>query len=195
MNTETDNIKQQKIFSTAHSLFWKYGVKRVSVEEICREAGVSKMTFYKFYSNKIDLAKVILGDLMTQSMKRFEEIVKSEVSFSKKLEAIFMMKIEAINNFSKEFINDLYSNPDLGLKEFLEERSQYFSESVKDFYKEAQQKGNIRNNVNIDFVMAYSSHVTKLMENEQLMSLYNTPADFILEVMNMLFYGITTGTK
>jgi AcrR family transcriptional regulator len=195
MNTEIENIKQQEITKTAHKLFWKYGVKRVSVEEICREAGVSKMTFYKFYSNKIELVKAILGDLMNLSMKRFEEIVKSDISFSEKLEAIFLMKIESINNFSKEFVNDLYSKPDLGLKEFLEERSQYFSESVKKFYIEAQLQGNIRKNVNIDFVMAYSSHIVKLMENKQLMALYNTPADYILEVMNLLFYGITTRTK
>jgi AcrR family transcriptional regulator len=192
---EIENLKQQEITKTAHQLFWKYGVKRVSVEEICREAGVSKMTFYKFYSNKIELAKAILGDLMNLSMKRFEEIVKSDISFSQKLEAIFMMKIEAINNFSKEFMKDLYSNPDLGLKDFLEERAQFFSESVKKFYIEAQHQGNIRSNVNIDFVMAYSSHIAKLMENEQLMALYDTPADFILEVMNLLFYGITTRTK
>ena len=60
---------------------------------------------------------------------------------------------------------------------------------------EAQHQGNIRSNVNIDFVMAYSSHIAKLKENEQLMALYDTPADFILEVMNLLFYGITTRTK
>ena len=32
----------------------------MTIEEICGEAKVSKMTLYKFFPNKIELAKVIL---------------------------------------------------------------------------------------------------------------------------------------
>jgi AcrR family transcriptional regulator len=41
------NLKLARIASTAEKLFMKFGIRRVSVEEICREASVSKMTFYK----------------------------------------------------------------------------------------------------------------------------------------------------
>jgi len=195
MDIEIENTKQQDILKTGKTLFWKHGVKRVSVEEICKEAGVSKMTFYKFYPNKIELAKAILDAYMTLSMNRFNEIVTSENLFSKKLEAIFLIKIEVLNDFSQEFINDIYTNQTLGLRKYLEEKSQSFSEEIKQFYRVAQQKGNIRKNVNIDFVMEFSTHTTKLMENKALMAQYNSPKDFILEIMNLLFYGITTGNE
>ena len=63
------NPKQNQIISTAQSLFWKYGMRRVSIEEICRDARVSKMTFYKFFKNKVDLVKFILDKIMDESMK------------------------------------------------------------------------------------------------------------------------------
>jgi AcrR family transcriptional regulator len=47
------NQKYLKILAAGRDLFWKHGFKRVTIEEVCREAGASKMTFYKFFENKI----------------------------------------------------------------------------------------------------------------------------------------------
>jgi AcrR family transcriptional regulator len=52
-----NNKKFQSTVNKAKELFWKYGIKKVSIEEICAEAPVSKMTFYKFFKNKNDLAE------------------------------------------------------------------------------------------------------------------------------------------
>ena len=46
------SVKNDQIVKIGKDLFYKYGIKRVSVEEICAKANVSKMTFYKFYNNK-----------------------------------------------------------------------------------------------------------------------------------------------
>ena len=52
MANNISSKKYQDIKKKGKELFWKYGTKRVTVEEICREAGVSKMTYYKFFKNK-----------------------------------------------------------------------------------------------------------------------------------------------
>ena len=49
--------KKEQIVHTAETLFTRYESKRVTVEEICRLARVSKMTFYKHFSNKVELIK------------------------------------------------------------------------------------------------------------------------------------------
>lgn len=190
-----ENEKQQEILKVAHGLFWKFGIKRVTVEEICKEAGVSKMTFYKFYANKIDLAKALLDELISTSIVTVKSIIASEIPFSQKLEKMFLMKIEGINNMSMEFINDIYNNPDTGLKDFLEEQQKVSFKIMVEFYIDAQNKGFIRNEVKIDFILAYTNLIVEMMKNETLMSKYNQPQDFIVESMNMLFYGITTGNE
>ncbi|NQV51449.1 MAG: helix-turn-helix transcriptional regulator, partial [Candidatus Marinimicrobia bacterium] len=43
--------KEGDILRTAEKLFMQFGYNRVTVEEICREAKVSKVTFYKYFSN------------------------------------------------------------------------------------------------------------------------------------------------
>jgi AcrR family transcriptional regulator len=44
--------KRIQITETAIRLFSQFGTKRVTIEEICRTAGVSKVTFYKHFKNK-----------------------------------------------------------------------------------------------------------------------------------------------
>ncbi len=64
MNTvkslETGSPKFVQIVEIASELFRKYGVKRVTVEEICTTAQISKMTFYKYFANKKELADYII---------------------------------------------------------------------------------------------------------------------------------------
>ena len=68
------NPKRIQILSTGKELFWKFGFKRVTIEEISKEAGVSKMTFYKYFPNKIELAKNILDDIFDDSLVKIKLI-------------------------------------------------------------------------------------------------------------------------
>jgi AcrR family transcriptional regulator len=189
------NKKYNSILKTAKTLFWKHGIRRVSIEEICREANVSKMTFYKYFANKPDLARTILDNLIQTSIEKFKGIIESEKPFSKKLEEIFLLKLEGMDNFSMEFINDIYTNPETGLKGYMEEQQQKSMQLVVDFYKNAQQKGFIRPDVKIDFILAFSNQIIEMMKNKSLMAQYAQPQDFIIESMNVLFFGITTGNE
>ncbi|MCK4464396.1 MAG: TetR/AcrR family transcriptional regulator, partial [Bacteroidales bacterium] len=79
-----DNQKFQQIITTAKNLFWKFGIKRVSIEEICREANVSKMTFYKHFSNKPELVKYIINKITSEALAKYKNIMSQDVSFSEK---------------------------------------------------------------------------------------------------------------
>jgi AcrR family transcriptional regulator len=189
------NKKYNSILKTAKALFWKHGIRRVTIEEICREANVSKMTYYKFFPNKTDLAKTILDNLIQTSIVKFKNIVASEAPFSQRLKELFLLKVEGIDNISMEFINDIFTNPEMGLKEYMEEQQKNSLKITVDFYKDAQQKGFIRPDVKIDFLLAFSNQIMEMMKNESLMAEYTQPQDFIIESMNVLFYGITTGNE
>jgi AcrR family transcriptional regulator len=51
------------IMNTAETLFLKYGFRRVSVDEICRSAKVSRKTFYVYFANKETLVIEILDKI------------------------------------------------------------------------------------------------------------------------------------
>jgi len=185
-----NNPKYQDIFKTGKELFWKYGIKRVSIEEICREANVSKMTFYKFFPNKIELAKTIFEFVISDSLLKFEQLVHSNLSFPEKIKEMFILKLEGTKNISIEFITDIYKSPELGLREYAETQQQNSLSIFVDFLKDSQEKGLIRKEIKIDFIIFYMKQMSQMIEDEYLISKYDHPQDLIMESMNFFFYGL-----
>ena len=53
-------MKEEQIIETARTLFHKFGFKKVSMDEIAKEAGVTKRTIYMYFSSKEDLLKYFI---------------------------------------------------------------------------------------------------------------------------------------
>ena len=70
--------KFSAIVNKARELFWKHGITRVTVEEICKEANVSKMTFYRFFSNKTELGRTIIDNIMDESVEKYRSLMNEE---------------------------------------------------------------------------------------------------------------------
>lgn len=66
---------QEKILKTSLDLFFKYGIKRVTMDDIAKELGMSKKTIYQIYKEKDDL----VNQLCVVQMKK-QEIVFNEIT-------------------------------------------------------------------------------------------------------------------
>jgi AcrR family transcriptional regulator len=106
----TQNPKFISIVAKGKELFWKYGIRRVSIEEICKEAGVSKMTYYKFFRNKNSLAIYLMNKLMQEQFKQYREVWDSDISMQEKVEKAIHLKLEYTHSISMELIQDIYKS-------------------------------------------------------------------------------------
>ena len=84
MNVNLLSKKQSALLSNARTLFWQLGYRKVTIEDVCKHAGVSKMTFYKFYPDKLALAKAVYSMEAEMSLNRFRAIMQSEEAVDKK---------------------------------------------------------------------------------------------------------------
>jgi len=184
------NKKQKDILNTAKELFWKHGVSRITMEEISSKANVSKMTLYKYYSNKKELALSVLKSEMGKSMKKFRNIINSDIPFEEKLEQMFRLKMEGTTDISREFLSDIYQNPELGLHTFVEEKAAEATELFKAFLEDSQKEGLIRQDLKISFVVHYMNEMIQMVNNEKLLEDYNNPQELIMEMMRFMFYGL-----
>jgi len=64
----------QKLLDATRKLIWKQGVNKTTVDHICDEAGLSKMTFYRAYENKFDIFKEILDENYKDLGEAYERI-------------------------------------------------------------------------------------------------------------------------
>lgn len=190
-DTASTNKKHLQILATARDLFWKHGFRRVSIEEVCLQAGVSKMTFYRFFSNKIELAKEVLNREVAQAVQRFREVLAGDASPEEKIRRILLLKMEGAHHISREFLQDFYVDKELGLKKFLEEKtSQTWNEMLTDF-RRAQENGVFRRDMKPEFLIYFSQKMTELITDEKLLAMYNSPQDLVMELTNFVSYGIS----
>ena len=190
METES-NSKKVQILATGKELFWKFGFKRVTIEEICREAGVSKMTFYKFFPNKTKLATAIMDVVFEESLLKIRKIDKEHESADKTFKKFLQLKSEGSRDISEEFIKDLYTNPDPGLKTYMEKKTKSMLEEISKVYEHGKETGWVRKDLNIPFLILFSQKLVSLTNDKEMMHFFDSSQDLIMEVTNLIIYGIS----
>lgn len=191
----TKNKKQLSILHAAKDLFWKHGFRRVSVEEVCKYAHVSKMTFYKYFPNKIDLAKAVFDLVMEENVLQFHTTIRENISAEDKIKKMILLKLEGTNDISNEFLQDFYSDTELGLKEFIEVKIQEAWKLIMDDFVFAQEKGWFRKDINPALFLIMAQKMTELINNAAALRLYQSPQNLIMAITNLLMYGLLPHNK
>ena len=183
---------QIKLLESAKNLFWKYGFKRVTVEEICQGAGVSKMSFYRLFKNKLAIAKEVLNLEMEESLSEYEAIYKSSDAFVEKMEAIILLKLKHADKIGIEFLQDVIIYGGEEFQQYLTDKRNESAEIYMDFFKKAQEEGDIRKDFNLDLILPLAQNLTSMASNEQLNQMYDSPKDLIKDITTFFFYGIVS---
>jgi len=182
--------KARQVVQAARDLFMRHGMRRISVEEICRKAGVSKVTFYKYFENKSDVLKAVMGEIVREGLARYRAIMDSPAPFREKVLAIIEMKLAQSEEAGMEFIRDLASHPDPEIASHvfgLKERSLH---EFMDDLKTLQASGEIRPDLKPEFVSYLYDLILESIKNDRLLNLYPSSKDLTAEWINFLFYGI-----
>ena len=174
--------KHKDILATAKELFWKHGYKRVTIEEICEKASVSKMTFYRFYANKMELAKAVFDMVIDKAMQDFSEFMHSSIPASEKMKKMLAMKLEGTNDISKEFMMDFYNNPELEISTYIMKRSGEVWQNVIEDFRQGQKSGWIRKDFKPEIMLIISQKLMELANDEKVLGLYSNPQELIMEI-------------
>ena len=178
------NIKSNKvglIIEAAQDLFPRYGVKRVSVEEICRKAKVSKMTFYKYFPNKIELMHHIWEEWIDEGIDLIDEIDAQDIPLPDKIQKMFEWKSDFMSRLGDEFIEEI-----LRLNLSIERSINRF----RKFVINAQKRGEIRESIRPEFLMTVLEKLYELGKDEKLRSFYPGFIEFNREIKDFFWYGI-----
>jgi AcrR family transcriptional regulator len=189
---EADNPspKYVQLVETAHDLFWRYGIKRVTIEEICRTAGVSKMTFYSYFKNKVELALYVLRTVFKVGIETYHGIMEGDSPFEEKVAAFIQLKLDANPVVSQEILDDLLHSPLPEIAEFIQQQFQHNVQLLLADLTKAQEKGEIRKDVKPEFLLFFIQHMVELASDERLTGLYDSPQGMTQELLNLFFYGI-----
>mgnify|MGYP002856607753 CR=1 FL=1 len=71
---------EDKIINTSLELFKQYGIRSVSVDDICRAISISKKTFYVYFPKKEDLVAASLEKMNRCSEKYINDFMKGKTA-------------------------------------------------------------------------------------------------------------------
>jgi AcrR family transcriptional regulator len=182
--------KFEAIINSARSLFWRHGIRRVTIEEICEKAGVSKMTCYKYFSNKTAIAKYLIEVMFESGVKAYKEIYNSNTPYEEKVKKLVDLKISNAHEMSQELLDDIYKYQDEELTETIENIKKKMILIYLDDICEAQKTGEIRSDIKPEFMLYFLNNLTEMLTDQRVVGIYKNPEQMIVEVMNFFFYGI-----
>lgn len=123
-----------KIIDSARNLFNKYGYKKVSMDEIAYEAGVTKKTVYSYFNDKDSLFEFFVNEQIQNMKDIYEKYDKENKDITEKFHNI----IFALVKYKKEseFLNLIIKEATLLKTKSMINFSNKIDESIKSFIKE-----------------------------------------------------------
>ncbi len=103
--------KKEEIIKGARQLFCTYGYKKVTMDEIAKQSGVTKKTIYSYFKDKDDLIKYFLYESIDNMKKIVSDIQKENISSIDKVQKMiyslleYRKEDEIIKKFSEEANN------------------------------------------------------------------------------------------
>ncbi len=163
-------MKQQQIISAAKKLLGKYGYKRVSMDEIAREAGVTKKTVYSYFKNKEEFLKYFLNEEVQNMKKIVEDTEDADKSFFENLHETIceIIKYTQKRNFLQIIMeeSESFKNP------VIIENLKVINNAIQNYIKEkleiaVKQKQIHVENIDVMAFLIYKMYIAILLEWNQ----------------------------
>lgn len=180
--------KHKKLIETAYLLFQRHGFQRVSVEEICRRAQVSKVTFYKYFSSKDELIVFITRLIFEALYAEIRKVLKSDQGIKVIFDRASIIKQEYIGKMGEELLMGIMSFP--AAREYLDDVSKRSWMEFREYVINEQRKGNINPRIDIDYILPILSEINKLFNVEGLKNLYKKPDLLITQINELIVNGL-----
>ena len=180
------------IIAKAQMLFYRYGIRSITMDFIASELGMSKRTLYENFTNKEALIIACLNRDRQAQEEEIRQIFGSERNIIEKLVLCYNRIIYFINRTSRSFRLDIEHMRSKVLEEADKYRKKQF-QYIRDILQKGVEEGLIREDLNLD--------ITTSLHNQQIMMFHKikiAPEDNwdygeILEVYTKIFlYGIVT---
>lgn len=180
--------KTNDILEAALSLFLKYGVKKVSVAEIAKEADVSQVTIYNYFDSKDNLIREVIVHYVNKVWDEYKELLDSDLTFPEKVKKIIFDKTLIANQINEEFFQYF-------MKEYAEEDNYiitFYTEDVLprllQMFAEGKEEGYVDRSISDEAVLLYLQMFADYMRREEVAE---SKLPLTEDLTKLFFYGLT----
>ncbi|MEO6304053.1 MAG: TetR/AcrR family transcriptional regulator [Bacteroidia bacterium] len=146
---------QEKILKAALALFFKYGIKRVTMDDIAKELGMSKKTIYQFYKEKDDLVNQLCENVLLVEEFQYNKMNEDAKDPIHEIMLISIKMKEMMQNINPIFFLDLQKFYPTAYKRFQKFKEECAYKNVLTNIKRGKDMGVYRADIDVEFTSRY----------------------------------------
>ena len=189
-----ERIMKKDIFlkQVATELFYQQGWRLTSVAEICRAAGVSRVTFYKYFPTKQDLVKCIFEEQKNNMRWEFDRLLATEADLTTVIQQILTMQQESMATlYSAAVLHDLNHDQDETLQAFFRQMAQEKYHYMHYFFSTLQKRKIIRDDFPVMLIDLFIQKIDEILNSTSLQSYYKGREQKLFkDVLQLFMCGI-----
>jgi len=181
----------ERILNSALSLYSKYGLKSVTMDDLCRELGISKKTLYQHVEDKNDLISKVLEYEKSMQKGMMERMSTSAMNAIDELIQVNRQIHASQSIHSPTFYFDLKKYHSQIYNEWLDYKRQRMYELIRKNLEKGIAEGYYRDDLNIDIISRLHMARTEMLHSSDIIrDDEGTTVAFIDEVFRYHIHGI-----
>ena len=164
--------KKIEILERSGAVFMKYGLKSVTMDDLCREIGVSKKTIYKYFEDKNDLVISILESKLSMDKSACDVCISTSKNAIEELINTSRFVHDQFSNINPTVFYDLQKHYPTAWKMMHDHKWEFVLNNIRNNIIRGKKENLYRENVDPDIISRYYvSAMDSLMDG----SVYPSP--------------------
>lgn len=111
---------QQRIIDKAESMFFRFGIRSVTMDDIAKELGISKKTIYHYFTDKDDLVEKVTNHALFNQVCKTDQIYESSQNPIEEMIYSTKMMREMLENVNAVLFYDMKKYHPLSWEKYVE---------------------------------------------------------------------------
>lgn len=138
---------REKILEGAEKLFFQFGVRSVSMDDVARDLSMSKKTLYQYFKNKDELVSEVTREHMNTEKKEFCQIIDSTSNAIEELYNISNCMRQHMQNMNPSLMYDLQKYHPEAWQHFLDYKNEFIRGTVVNNIIRGKKEGYYRSEI------------------------------------------------
>jgi AcrR family transcriptional regulator len=143
---------KDRILIGAEELFFKYGIKSITMDDIAKHLGISKKTIYQSYSDKNEIVETLMVQRMQTNECEFKQIAKESANVIEEVFAMMKHMGVMFSQMNPNLFYDMQKYHPGSWKLFKQFKENCIERMVEDSVKRGIEQGFVREDINTKIV-------------------------------------------
>lgn len=185
---------KDRIIQKANELFFRFGIKTVTMDDIAQELGVSKKTIYQHFEDKDEIVYQVMSQNMEQDKCDFDDIMKCSSNIIESMVKMTNMMREQLSSINPSLFFDIKKFHPRSWKLWQDHKHNFVLGQIKKELQQGIEEGFIRSEINIEILSLLRLEQIELGFDNQVFppNKFNSIVEIQLTFLDNFVRGVLT---